>query len=278
MDDNPKEQKALAKKKAKVVEDEDKTVKPDWMKAMEDSDDEETAEIEESPGGGSGKKKSRSQGKHKAMFTEKTMPKLSPTVLCVMMLAWLFFIVYTALALLRTVNQLSRNRFGSCLRAQQMVAMLCPYVMFAPMLSVLFLATRMRAIQLAQGDTERYQLPQPWVQSAMYLATYGVMLQVVFKLLTFSLNYRFDAQGTVVPVPSESRLARSVVAVLKYGLMACIYGGFTAVCVGATIMPAPKELWDGETPPLSASLRCTMMLTSTFFLIYLGLSLFRTAE
>ena len=39
---------------------------------------------------------------------------------------------------------------------------------YAPMLCVLFIGTRMRAIQLTQGETEKYKLPQPWVQGAMY--------------------------------------------------------------------------------------------------------------
>ena len=36
-------------------------------------------------------------------------------------------------------------------------------VTYAPMLCVLFLGACMRAIQLSQGETEKHQLPQPWV-------------------------------------------------------------------------------------------------------------------
>ena len=42
---------------------------------------------------------------------------------------------------------------------------------FAPMLCVLFVAARMRGTQLAQGQTEKYQLPQPWVQQCMQVGS-----------------------------------------------------------------------------------------------------------
>ena len=37
-------------------------------------------------------------------------------------------------------------------------------VNFAPMLSVLFVGTRMRALQLSQGQPDEYDLPQPFVR------------------------------------------------------------------------------------------------------------------
>jgi len=244
-----KDEKRPAKEQTKKVEPEESPVKE---KVKEKIKDQEVAPV--------------ARGKYKPMFTKKTMPKVSPTVECVMILAWQFFIVYTAVALLRTVNQVSQNRFASCMRAQELVEMVCPYVMFAPMLCVLFLATRMRAIQLSQGDTEKHKLPQPWVQFAMYAASYGVVFQVIVKLVLLLLR-------------PQSRAVNIFFSVAKYFFMACIYGGFTVVCVGAIVMPAPKELWgDGPPPEVSAALGCTMMLTTTFFVIYLGLSLFRTVE
>lgn len=241
-----------AKDENRVAKEQTKKAEPDEPRVAEKIKDQEIAPVV--------------RGRHKPMFTKKTMPKVSPTVECVMILAWQFFIVYTAVALLRTVNQVSQNRFASCMRAQELVEMVCPYVMFAPMLCVLFLATRMRAIQLSQGDTEKHKLPQPWVQFAMYAASYGVVFQVIVKLVLLLLR-------------PQSRAVNIFFSIAKYFFMACIYGGFTVVCVGAYVMPAPKELWgDGPPPEVSAALGCTMMLTTTFFVIYLGLSLFRTVE
>ena len=47
---------------------------------------------------------------------------------------------------------------------------------------VLFLGARMRAIQLSQGETKYYELPQPWAQRAMYWATYAVLAQVLLVI------------------------------------------------------------------------------------------------
>merc|ERR1719378_855400 len=84
---------------------------------------------------------------------------------------------------------------------QKIIETACTTVTFAPMLSVLFLGTRMRAIQLTQGETEKYKLPQPWVQSAMFICTYAVLLQVVLVLLvpifTGEMNVTCDADGNL---------------------------------------------------------------------------------
>ena len=70
-----------------------------------------------------------------------------------------YFVIYTAPAIIRTMNEFSGNGFD-----------------------VLFLGARMRAIQLSQGETENYELPQPWAQRAMYWATYAVLAQVLLVI------------------------------------------------------------------------------------------------
>merc|ERR1719321_2476382 len=49
----------------------------------------------------------------------------------------------------------------------------------APMLAVLFIGTRMRALQLSDNKGA----PQAWVQAGMYLATWSVMIQFTMCLL-----------------------------------------------------------------------------------------------
>jgi len=90
-----------------------------------------------------------------------------------------FFCLYTALAIVRTLNSFKFNLVG----VQQILESGCTTVMYAPMLCVLFLGARMRAIQLSQGQTLKYNLPQPWVQSAMVVTSYAVVLQVVLVFL-----------------------------------------------------------------------------------------------
>merc|ERR1719236_457259 len=108
------------------------------------------------------------------------MPPVSPAVLCVINLALQYFLIYTLLAVFRTVNQFSG---GSFFGIQKVMEVACSTVTYAPMLSVLFIGTRMRAIQLTQGQTDKYKLPQPWAQTAMYIATYAVLVQVLLVLV-----------------------------------------------------------------------------------------------
>merc|ERR1719165_59125 len=108
------------------------------------------------------------------------MPKVSPTLQCVISLALQYFVVYTALALFRTMNEFTDGAF---MGLQKVMEVACTTVTYAPMLSVLFLGTRMRAIQLTQGETEKYKLPQPWVQMAMFSTIYAVLAQVILVLI-----------------------------------------------------------------------------------------------
>merc|ERR1719326_1866142 len=149
-------------------------------------------------GGAAAKAAAPSGGKPEPMFTEETMPKVSPTVQCVISLSIQYFCIYTALAILRTMNEFTSGGFFG---VQKICEVACSTVTYAPMLCVLFIGTRMRAIQLSQGETEKYKLPQPWVQGAMYWATYAVLAQVILVLIipivTGSTNVEADEEGNV---------------------------------------------------------------------------------
>merc|ERR1719298_86267 len=123
------------------------------------------------------------------MFTEKTMPKVSPALQCVLGLSMQYFIIYTVLALVRTTNQFTNNAHVG---VQKILETACSTVTYAPMLSVLFLAARMRAIQLTQGETEKYKMPQPWAQTAMFCCVYAVLAQVIMVLLIPILTHEAE--------------------------------------------------------------------------------------
>merc|ERR1719389_728793 len=55
-------------------------------------------------------------------------------------------------------------------------------VNFAPMLCILFIGARMRALQL----DPKFGNPQPWAQNCFYLCTYSVLVQL---LLVFAVPY-----------------------------------------------------------------------------------------
>merc|ERR1719335_701305 len=213
------------------------------------------------------------------MFTEETMPAVAPTLQCVISLAFQYFVIYTMLAMTRTANQFTGQ---SLVGFQKILETACTTVTYAPMLSVLFLGVRMRAIQLSQGQTEKYQLPQPWVQQAMYTCTYAVLAQVILVLImpvfTGEWDVKCDKDGNLdMESMQTGGIMGTVISMVRYVIMAALYGGFIVICYGAFVMKGPKEIWGEEgAPPVSPAVACTMNLATQFFIVYLGVALTKT--
>merc|ERR1719311_624074 len=220
-----------------------------------------------------------SEGGPTPMFTKETMPAVAPTLQCVISLSIQYFAIYTLLAFIRTANQFTGH---SMLGMQKIMETAATTVTYAPMLSVLFLGVRMRAIQLSQGQTEKYQLPQPWVQQAMYTCTYAVLAQVILVLImpvfTGEWDVKCDKDGNLdMESMQVGGIMGTVISVVRYIVMAALYGGFIVVCYGAFVMEGPKEIWGEEgAPPVSPAVACTMNLATQFFLVYLGVALIKT--
>ena len=92
-------------------------------------------------------------------------PPISPTVQCVMNLTFQFFFIYLMV--------------WACISLREWTGMEWPLltntmesamgtVAFCPMLAILFVGTRMRALQM----TNNKGAPQGWAQDGMYLATW----------------------------------------------------------------------------------------------------------
>merc|ERR1719420_1390150 len=196
-----------------------------------------------------------------------------------MNLALQYFLVYTILAIIRTVNNFTAQSY---LGIQKIFETAATTVTYAPMLSVLFLGVRMRAIQLSQGQTEKYQLPQPRVQQAMYTCTYAVLAQVILVLMmpifTGEWDVKCDEDGNLDTSGMQSGgIMGTVITVVRYVVMAALYGGFIVICYGAFVMKGPKEIWGEEgAPPVSPAVACTMNLATQFFIVYLGVALIKT--
>merc|ERR1719235_2707756 len=59
-------------------------------------------------------------------------------------------------------------------------------VFFAPMISVVFIAARIRALQLTKATDSTIPPsagPQPWAQSAMFVASWGVVIQYLTAVI-----------------------------------------------------------------------------------------------
>merc|ERR1719269_542526 len=97
-------------------------------------------------------------------------PAVSPAMQCVMNLTIQFFFVYLLLWIFVTVRQFSGGAGKDFLDvAIPTLDSARGTVQFCPMLSVLFVGLRMRALQI----TDQQGAPQGWAQQGMFLSTYA---------------------------------------------------------------------------------------------------------
>merc|ERR1719446_956235 len=110
---------------------------------------------------------------------EGKVPPLSPAMLCVMNLTVQYFLVYLLFWVFLTTKQFVESMKETMTSCMEVVTIAQKTVKFAPMLSVLFIGLRLRALQI----TDQKGAPQGWAQQGMFLATYAVMLQLLLILL-----------------------------------------------------------------------------------------------
>jgi len=206
---------------------------------------------------------------------DEAVPPVSTTMQCIINLTIQYFIVYTALAVVRTYNEL--NHTAPQKQAASILNSCCTTVNYAPMLSVLFLGTRMRAIQLSGGKPDEHNLPQDWVKMCMQACSWSVLIQTLMVLcipILLGGEPQVSEDGTP-EVKGDSMMAKVLTAV-RYVAMAGMYGGFTAVCAGAIMMEAPKSVYPDGAPPVSPAVACTMNLCFQYFAVYLGIAILTT--
>merc|ERR1719326_781679 len=117
---------------------------------------------------------------------------------------------------------------------------------FCPMLAILFVGTRMRALMI----TNNKGAPQGWVQDGMYMATWAVLIQflmVLFVGLTTGANVECDEDGTPKWEPSNPILTYVALA-LKWITFIFLYGGIIAVIVGVYTMTPETANGRGSIP------------------------------
>jgi len=202
------------------------------------------------------------------------MPPVSPAVACTMTLSVTFFMIYFLLAVSRTYSQYaSGHLFTSSfetvmLRAADTLGM-------APMLCVLFLAARMRALQMDPVGGN----PQRWAQKCFFVATYSLIAQTIMACIV-PLFLNGKAKKTKVEGDVDYEMEPGVVAkcmtAFRFIIMLCVYSCTLAVvCSVFTIEhPDGKEL----TPPLSPTMQCVLNLVFQYFFIYLLLWIYYTVE
>jgi len=185
-------------------------------------------------------------------------PPISPTMQCVINLAFQYFFIYLLLWVFYTVEQLGgKNEYMTS--AKQAIESAKCTVHFAPMLSVLFIATRMRALQI----TKNQGAPQGWVQDGMYLATWSVLIQFMMCLILPIFTHRTYTPDTLdgdAPASAEEKKEREesrkignpygayVVVFIRYAALLALIGGVTTVITGVFLMTPETANGRGSIP------------------------------
>jgi len=224
---------------------------------------------------------------HVVVHTTTTdVPPVSTTMKCVINLTIQYFLIFTAVAIVRTYRELQPAQTAEEKKADKLTPALknsCETMQYAPMLCVLFVGTRMRALQLSGGDPDAHDLPQPFVKMAMQACAWSVLVQTIM-VLVIPLAGLGEVQikskeeggdGTPVFIMGDGAAGKLCSAV-RYLAMAAMYGGFTAVCVGGITMEAPTSVYPSGAPPVSPAVACTMNLCFQYFAVYLSIAIIKT--
>merc|ERR1719271_180001 len=175
-------------------------------------------------------------------------PPLSPTMQCVLNLAFQYFLIYALLWIFITVEDfLGSSTYLT--DAKNAINSAKSTVQFAPMLAVLFIATRMRALQM----TDNKGAPQGWVQDGMYLATWSVLIQfmmcLIMPIFTGKKFTPDSLDGAATDVENVgSPFGAGVVTFVRYAALVALIGGVATVITGVALMTPETANGRGAIP------------------------------
>jgi len=185
---------------------------------------------------------------------EATLP-VSPTVQCVCNLCIQYFVIFLLLNIMSTVSEVSGNQinmkeypiYSGLVAAKATVA-------FAPMLSILFVTTRMYALLL----TDKKGAPQAWVQDGMFMASWSLLISFVCCLGTSLAmgKVELDESGNVIN-KFDNKYVGIAMSVVRYLAMLLLYGGIVTVIVGLFVMTPETANGRGSVPLVTDAVNST---------------------
>merc|ERR1719446_1145077 len=186
-------------------------------------------------------------------------PPLSPTMQCVLNLCFQYFLIYGLLWVFITIEDFSAflgaGDAGSWFAAlKDAIESAKATVQFAPMIAVLFVATRMRALQM----TDNKGAPQGWVQDGMYLATWSIMIQfmmcLIMPIFTGAKYTPDQLDGEQKPGENDNvgnQYGAMAVTFVRYCALIALLGGVTTVTIGVFMMTPETANGRGAIPVIA---------------------------
>lgn len=160
-------------------------------------------------------------------------PPISPAMKCVMFLVALYFGVNLCVFITQAITEASEQG-ETFKRITDTCKMAENTTMFGPMLAVLFVAARMRALQM----TRQKGSPQCWAQDAMYMAAGAVALQLCMAIVSGALSssVNVDETGTLATSKIRYLPGRVLMECLKAMTFIMLFGGVLAIVASILVI------------------------------------------
>merc|ERR1719379_2641428 len=176
-------------------------------------------------------------------------PPISVTMQCVINLTVQFFTVFLLIWICITVKEFTGFDMHFISNTMENAK---GTIAFCPMLAILFVGTRMLALQL----TNQKGAPQGYAQDGMYMATWSILIQFLMVLLIplctlvmegKATHPELDEDGNVKWRP-EGKIALIVVQIIRWLGFILLYVGTICVMVGAYTMTPETANGRGSVP------------------------------
>jgi hypothetical protein len=191
---------------------------------------------------------------------------VAPAVQCTISLACQYFLVYGGIQVARTWTQFTSIAANFTSKAENALMTATASMNFAPMLAVLFIGARMRALNMDPINGN----PQKWAQNCFYMCTYALLAQTIFSVavpLVMQGNVKVGKCEGDMEYEVENKMLGSILAIGRYVMMICIYVGVGCIIYSIFTIEHPKG--PEYTIPISPTMQCVINLTFQFFFVYI---------
>merc|ERR1719152_558557 len=195
----------------------------------------------------------------------KTYP-VAPAVQCTMILSAQFFIVYGGIQVARSWTQFTGLMPNFTSKVENALMTATASMNFAPMLAVLFIGARMRALNMDPINGN----PQKWAQNCFFMCTYALLAQTICSVavpLVLQGDVKVGKVEGDMEYHVENKMLGTILALGRYVMMICIYVGVGCVIYSVFTIQHPKG--PEYTIPISPTMQCVINLTFQFFFVYI---------
>jgi hypothetical protein len=201
----------------------------------------------------------------KGMWPESKKFPVAPAVQCTIILSCQYFLVYGGIQIAKTWTQFTSIAANFTSKAENALMTATASMNFAPMLAVLFIGARMRALNMDPINGN----PQKWAQNCFFMCTYALLAQTLCSVAVPLVLQGDVKQGKVegdMEYEVENKALGSILAIGRYVMMICIYVGVGCVIYSIFTIQHPKG--PEYTIPISPTMQCVINMTFQFFFVY----------